>query len=78
MRPTTEIAAAIEGSLSPEQLAPASSSALRFNVYKIACVILKTPGNEPKRQAIDHHPVTLQPLIRKECRRIYNLRRGIK
>jgi hypothetical protein len=76
MRPTSEIQSALDGSLSPDELAPASLSSLRFTVYQIACVVLKTPGNETKRQIIESYPKGVQPLLRAECRRIYDLRRG--
>lgn len=76
MRPTTEIQAALDGSLSPDQLAPASRSALDMSVYRIACRVLRVPGNDNKRKAIEAHPKTIQPLIKAECRRIHDLRRG--
>jgi len=78
VRPTTEMQAALEGSLSPEEMQAASRSALDLSIYRIACRVLKTPGNEPKRQMIESHPLSLQPLIKTECRRIFDLRRGKK
>lgn len=76
MRPTIEIQAALDGSLSPDELAPASLSALRLAVYKIAFDVLRYRDNEKRRSIIESYPETLQPLIRRECRRIYDLRRG--
>jgi hypothetical protein len=78
MRPSTEIKEALDGSLSVDQLAPASRSALALSVYRIACAVLIRTDNDTRRQMIESHPATLQPLIRKECRRIYDLRRGKK
>lgn len=76
MRPTTEIQAALDGSLSPEDMSGASRSSLEFSVYRIACRVLNQAGNDNKRKMIESHPKSLQPLIRAECRRIYDLRRG--
>ena len=78
MRPSKEIQAALEGGIAPDDLTQAARSSLDFSIYRIACRILNTPGNDPKRQMIESHPVTLQPLIKAECRRVFNLRRGVK
>lgn len=74
MKPSDQIKAALEGAVLPSEIEPASLSAMRFSIYKIACKVLALPTNEMKRKLIESHPEGIQTLIRSECRRIYDYR----
>lgn len=74
MKPSDQIKAALEGAVLPSEIEPASLSAMRFNIYKIACKVLSLPTNSMKREFIESHPEAIQTLIRSECRRIYDYR----
>lgn len=75
MKPTKEMGDALSGAVSPDDISPAALSALRLPVYSIAIQVLGLYDNERKRKSIERHPAGIQPLIRAECRRLYDQRR---
>ena len=75
MKPSEQITAALNGAALSE-LDAASLSALRFHIYKIACVVLAQPSKSMQREEIERHPPEISELVRIECRRVYDLRNG--
>jgi len=76
-RPSKRIARALEGEMPLEVLSKAELSAMRFPIYQQACKVLQV-SNERKRAYFESLPPEICGLLRKECRRIYDLRRGVK
>lgn len=78
MKPSEEIQSALDGAVLPSEMNKACLSAMSFKIYQIACEVLRLPGNDMKREAIEKYPDAIQTLIRAECRRVYDLRNKTK
>ena len=74
MKPTKEIEGALTGALSLDEISPASVSALRLPVHRIALAVLHLRTNDRKRERIEQYPKDIQTMIKKECRRLYDQR----
>jgi hypothetical protein len=66
---------ALEGKLPVTELDDAERSAMRFPIYLQACNVLQV-SNERKKAYFDSLPPEICAMLKKECRRIYDLRRG--
>lgn len=76
-RPSKRIADALEGKIPLGALSNAELSAMRFPVYQQACKVLQV-NNDKKRAYFESLPPEICGLLKEECRRIYDLRRGVK
>lgn len=77
-RPSKRIADALEGKIPLEVLSKAELSAMRFPVYRQACAVLSVRDNQKRAAYLDKLAPEIRDMLKKECRRIYNLRRGVK
>jgi hypothetical protein len=75
--PSKRIADALEGKIPLESLNKAELSAIRFPIYQQACQVLKVNKDRQKAYFASLHP-EICDMLKKECRRIYDLRRGVK
>ena len=77
-RPSQQIADALEGKIPLEVLSEAELSAMRFPIYLQACAVLSVRDNQRRLAYLDGLAPEIKELLKKECRRIFDLRRGKK
>ncbi len=74
LKPSHHIKAALSGAASYYELDDACKSAIRMQLYLISCDILSKRQNE-RIEIIEAYNAELQPLIKAEITRLFNLRR---
>lgn len=74
-KPSERISKALEGKLSLSELNKAELSAMRFPIYQQACQVLKVSTDRQRAYFASLDP-EICATLKKECRRIYDLRRG--
>ena len=77
VKPSERIASALEGKIPLEQLSEAELSAIRFPIYQQACQVLRAT-KEKQVAYFNQLAPDVRDMLKKECRRIYDLRRGKK
>ena len=77
-KPSKRIMLALEGRLPICDLDDAERSAMRFPVYLQACAVLNVRDNQRRQAYLDGLAPEIKELLKKECRRIFDLRRGKK
>ena len=74
---SNRIAEALAGKMSTSELSEAELSALRLPVYHLAAKVLRLPSRSMQAELINAQPDDIQTLLRKECRRVYEYRKGM-
>ena len=75
-KPSQRIMQALEGRRPICDLDNAELSAIRFPIYLQACVVLNVADNKKRASYLDKLAPEVREMLKKECRRIYDLRRG--
>lgn len=76
-KPSKRIESALTGSLTVSELSKAELSAIRFPIYQQACKVL-IASRDKQLAYFEKLPPEICDMMKKECRRIYDLRRGKK
>jgi len=76
-KPSKRIESALAGSLAVSELSKAELSAIRFPIYQQACKVLNV-SKDKQLSYFANLPPEICDMMKKECRRIYDLRRGKK
>jgi len=77
-KPSERIMLSLEGRIPVSALDDAERSAMRFPIYRQACAVLSVKDNQRRAEYLDSLSPDIRDMLKKECRRIFDLRRGKK
>ena len=74
-QPSERLELIMSGQVNPVDEPPAVQSIMMLQIYQMACLILEMPKEE-RKPFINGLPLTLQPYVEQEVRRIFDVRRA--
>jgi hypothetical protein len=74
-KPSERLELIMAGRVNPVDEQPAVQSIMMLQIYQMACLILEMPKEE-RKPFVNSLPLTLQPYVEDEVRRIFDVRRA--
>lgn len=66
----------LSGKVTPQEADPRILNWAEFAIWQGACEILNLPTKQERRDALDNVPETIRPIMEREVKRLFTLRRG--